>query len=224
MHTMRMPTFMKQQQEEQTWRKQPTGSIAGSTVLILGLGAIGAKGNISRCFTFPGKFERIALTWMWWCAGESVAGLCSAYGCTVIGTRRNPGYDSVLFLPNSKRSHLLHRVEVVKIPSEYGARFSSADAPPPHCDELHPPDALHALLPRADFVVLATPVSFSSNFLAPSVTNVDDVTENMLVSGNCRHCAAHWCRAAITHEANICVDQRFAWRCVWTQSKPRKQH
>ena len=43
MHTMRMPTFLKQQQEEQTWRKQPTGSIAGSTVLIIGLGAIGAQ-------------------------------------------------------------------------------------------------------------------------------------------------------------------------------------
>lgn len=36
-------------------------------------------------------------------------------------------------------------------------RNPGGDAPPPHCDELHPPEALHALLPRADFVVLATP-------------------------------------------------------------------
>lgn len=38
------------------------------------------------------------------------------------------------------------------------ARTHSTDAPPPHCDELHAPEALHMLLPRADFVVLATPV------------------------------------------------------------------
>ena len=98
MHALQMPTFLKQQWEGKTWQKQPTLSIAGSTVLVLGLGAI----------------------------GESVARLCEAYGCTVLATRRSA---------------------------------APGEAPPPHCAELHPPSALHELLPRADYVVISTPGS-----------------------------------------------------------------
>jgi phosphoglycerate dehydrogenase-like enzyme len=40
--------------------------------------------------------------------------------------------------------------------------------PPPHVTELHPPTALHELLPRADFVVLATPgMGKEKSVLAP---------------------------------------------------------
>jgi phosphoglycerate dehydrogenase-like enzyme len=38
-------------------------------------------------------------------------------------------------------------------------------APQPHVDEMHPPGALHALLPRADFVVLNTALTPETRFL-----------------------------------------------------------
>jgi phosphoglycerate dehydrogenase-like enzyme len=38
-------------------------------------------------------------------------------------------------------------------------------APQPHVDEMHPPTALHALLPRADFVVLNTALTPETRFL-----------------------------------------------------------
>ena len=37
--------------------------------------------------------------------------------------------------------------------------------PHPHVDEMHPPEALHALLPRADFVMLNTALTPSTKFL-----------------------------------------------------------
>ena len=37
--------------------------------------------------------------------------------------------------------------------------------PNPHVDEMHPPEALHALLPRADFVILNTALTPSTKFL-----------------------------------------------------------
>lgn len=99
-HCMRLPVFLEQQKVGH-WGKQRTANINGSTVLVVGLGAI----------------------------GEEVSRLCKAFGATVLGTRRGVAVASA-FPPNVR------------------------NAP---CDELHPASALHELLPRADFVILATP-------------------------------------------------------------------
>ena len=99
-HCMRLPTLL-QQQSQAKWQKIPSQSIRGSTVLVIGLGAI----------------------------GEEVSRLCRAFGATVLGTRRN-----------------------VAVAAAFDGHIRNAP-----CDELHPASALHDLLPRADFVVLATP-------------------------------------------------------------------
>jgi phosphoglycerate dehydrogenase-like enzyme len=61
--------------------------------------------------------------------GEEVARLCRALGARTLATRRS-----------------------VTIACEFPA--TTRNSP---CDELHPAGSLHALLPRADFVVVATP-------------------------------------------------------------------
>lgn len=85
---------------QKKWSRVFTGTLAGKTVLIVGVGAIGA----------------------------GIAKYAKEFGMRVLGIRRSGG-------------------------------------PQPHVDAMHRPDALHRLLPEADFVVLNTALTPQTRFL-----------------------------------------------------------
>ncbi len=95
----RLPELNWSQRQRQ-WNRIFTSTLEGKTVLIVGVGAIGA-----------GAAER-----------------ARQFGMKVLGIRRSA-------------------------------------QPQPHVDEMHPPQALHSLLPRADFVLLNTALTPETRFL-----------------------------------------------------------
>lgn len=95
----RLPELNWSQRQRQ-WNRIFTSTLEGKTVLIVGVGAIGAG------------------------AAEQAKGV----GMKVIGIRRS-------------------------------------GKPQPHVDEMHPPEALHALLPMADFVLVNTALTPETRFL-----------------------------------------------------------
>ena len=90
----RLPRAMEQQRDHE-WRRFPAGELRGSTLGVVGVGAIGGR----------------------------VAELASAVGMDVLGVKRDTStYNDAV-------------------------------------DEIHPPEALHTVLGRSDYVVLACPLT-----------------------------------------------------------------
>lgn len=57
---------------------------------------------------------------------------------------------------------------IARLAKDFGMRvlgIRRSGAPQPHVDEMHKPDALHVLLPRADFVLLNTALTPATRFL-----------------------------------------------------------
>jgi phosphoglycerate dehydrogenase-like enzyme len=78
--------------------------------------------------------------------------------------KQPPRYEGVVYLPEA--TALIVGVggigaETARLLSAFGVHVIGTDAqraaPPPGMAELHPPEALDALLPRADFVILTVP-------------------------------------------------------------------